>query len=329
MGIKNLLKLLETHDDIVTSKRIDDFRGKKIAIDISIMLYKIIIGIRRDGADLTNNRGEVTSHILGLFNKTIQLLQKNILPVYVFDGKPPSIKNKTIEYRKNTKIKAFEKYNNAETKEDKIKYFKRTVRLSKEQLDQCRELLNLMGIPFIDAPEEADSQCAYLAKYGFVDSVFTDDMDILTFGSPSIIKNLTSFNKNIIEINLNKIKEVFKINQKQFIELCILLGCDYCDTIIDIPNKTIFADYLKIKDIDQYLEENDKSIDYEETVEYFRNPTVNKDIRELRFRRPDISTLSKKLVNDYGLIKFTIDKKLDKLNYYYSKNSRSTCSYLN
>ena len=90
MGIKNMLKFLNTNYPN-TIKKIEtmDFEKKKIAIDISIMLYQVIINIRNSGADMVNNQGEITSHILGLFNKTINLLKMNIIPVYVFDGKPP------------------------------------------------------------------------------------------------------------------------------------------------------------------------------------------------------------------------------------------------
>ena len=94
-------------------------------------------------------------------------------------------------------------------------------------MEQCRELLDFMGIPYVQAPEEADSQCAYLNKKGLVDAVLTEDMDILTFGAPKIVRNLSSFHKNPIEIELNNILKSLNLNQDEFIELCILLGRDY------------------------------------------------------------------------------------------------------
>ena len=202
MGIKNLLKLINSYPDLIEEKKIEDYSGKKIAIDISIMLYQIVISIRNSGSDLTNNKGEMTSHILGLFNKTIKLLEKNIIPVYIFDGKPPDLKKKILDMRKNVRKKAEEKMLNAETEEEKIKYFKRSVIIGKKELEDCRELLQMMGVPFVNAPEEADSQCAWLSKKGLVDCVLTEDMDILTFGSPYIVRNLTSMKKKPIEIDL-------------------------------------------------------------------------------------------------------------------------------
>ena len=197
MGIKNLLKFLNTYPDLVIEKDINEFTGKKIAIDISILLYQVVISVRNSGADLVNKKGEITSHILGLFNKTIKLLNKGIIPVYVFDGKPPELKRKVLDLRKYIRKKAEEKLALAQSEEDKIKYFKRSVIITKKHLEDCRELLDFMGVPYIDAPEEADSQCAWLAKNNLVDAVLTEDMDILTFGSPYIIRNLTSFKRSL------------------------------------------------------------------------------------------------------------------------------------
>ena len=157
MGIKNLLKFLSNYEGILKEINDNDFKKQKVTIDISIILYKVIIAIRNTGADLTNKKGEVVSHILGLFNKTIYLLKKNIIPIYVFDGKAPDLKSKVIQ-EEEIKKKAWEKLESITNEKDKIKYFKRTVSISWKQLEECKELLQLMGIPYVEAPEEADSQ---------------------------------------------------------------------------------------------------------------------------------------------------------------------------
>jgi flap endonuclease-1 len=286
-----------------------------------------MISVRNSGADFTNQKGQITSHILGLFNKTIELLQMGIIPVYVFDGKPPSIKYKTLEGRKLIRKKALEKMDSATTEEDKIKYFKRSSQITKEQWNQCRDLLEMMGIPYINAPEEADSQCAYLAKMGLVDSVFTEDMDILTFGSPKIIRNLTSHKVEVSEINLQDLLDKFELNYEQFVEFCILLGSDYCSGIRDITTKMILEYYLKSKNLDDTIKalkiDNVKipdDINYEEIKTYFLNPTVEKiTIDNLILKEPNVPKLLKKLVEEYGLIKYLIKSKLDKLMTYYQK----------
>jgi flap endonuclease-1 len=199
MGIKKMLKFLNIYYP-KTIKKIDieDFEKKKIAVDISILLYQVVIAIRNSGADMLNNQGEVSSHILGLFNKTINFLKMNIIPVYVFDGKPPEFKFKILNNRKEVKQKAYEKLHEDIPEDEKIKYFKRTVSISKKQYEECMELLDIMGIPYITAIEEADSQCAELVKSGLVDGVLTEDMDIMTFGGTKIYRNLLSYKKDKI-----------------------------------------------------------------------------------------------------------------------------------
>ena len=313
MGIKNLLKFLNTHPDLVEDKNITDISGKKIAIDISILLYQVVISVRNSGADLVNKKGEITSHVLGLFNKTVKLLNKGIIPVYVFDGKPPEIKRKVLDLRKNIRKKAEEKLALAESNEDKIKYFKRSVIITKKQLQDCRDLLDYMGVPYINAPEEADSQCAWLAKNGYVDAVLTEDMDILTFGSPFIIRNLTSFKRNPVQISLEKIKTKFGWTQKEFIQFCILLGCDYCDHITDTNCFEMFDHFQESRDIDIVLKKLGKVINYDETFKYFENPKIDDTIQDLTVNNPDLTKLNKCLVEEHGLIKYKIQKKMNLL----------------
>ena len=221
----------------------DNFNGNRVAIDISILLYQVIIAIRNSGADLTNQKGDITSHILGLFNKTIYLLKMKILPIYVFDGKPPDFKAKVIQNRKSVKQRAFKKLEDKLSREEQIKYFKRTVSISKTQIEECKELLDLMGIPYVDAPEEADSQCAQLVKNGLADGVLTEDMDILTFGADTIYRNLTSYKKDNIKIDLKDILSTLDLTYEQFVELCILFGCDYSEKIRDITPEMIYKYY--------------------------------------------------------------------------------------
>ena len=325
MGIKCLLKFINEFPELIQQVDNSKYKFKRIAIDISILIYKIIISVRNSGADYTNQQGEVTSHILGLFNKTIELLKLNIIPVYVFDGKPPNIKSKILENRKQIRKKALEKLEYATTEEDKIKYLKRSSSISKEQWEQCKELLELMGIPYINAPEEADSQCAYLAKNGFVEGVLTEDMDILTFGSTKIIRNLTSHKVPTTEIVLNNLLNHLDLNQEEFIDFCILLGCDYCNGISEYKPNIIYEYFSKNKSIEKTIKamKNDNmnisnDIQYKDTKKYFLNPNVTPILlNQLKMSEPKYDILLSKLVNNYGLIKFLIKQKLEKLKKYY------------
>lgn len=332
MGIKNLLKFLAEYPDVIIEKDPQDYYGEKIAIDISILMYQVVIAIRNSGSDLTNKQGQVTSHILGLFNKTVYFLEKGIIPVYVFDGKPPQLKQKILEVRRQIRKKAIEKLSDVQNETDKIKYLKRCVLITKEQTEQCRELLDLMGIPYINAPEEADSELSNLCKNNMVYAVLTEDMDILTFGSPRIIRNLTSNKKTPIEIELNTVLDKLKLNYEQFVELCILFGCDYCPTLADIKPSVIYNTYVNNFSIEGTL--NDLKIagynvpnnfEYQEAKNYFVNQlSSNVTLDKLVLKKPSIDKLQKLLIDRYGLIRYKVIHKLSKLNeMYYRLNKLS------
>ena len=76
-----------------------------------------------------------------------------------------------------------------------------------------------MGIPYLESSEEADIELALLCKHKIVYGVYTDDMDILTFGSPKLIKNLFSYKKKPLELNLDIILNELKLTYEEFIEL--------------------------------------------------------------------------------------------------------------
>jgi flap endonuclease-1 len=331
MGIKRLLKLLMETTNVVKNTSIEQYKYKKIAIDISLMMYKIIITIRNSGADYTNHKGEISSHILGLFNKTVSFLKNGIIPIYVFDGKPPDIKNKTLTSRKNTKTKNLEKMKNSNTDEDRIKYFKKCVSITKKQWNECKELLNIMGIPWINAPEEADSQCAYLSKEKIVDAVLTDDMDILTFGSSKIVKNLSSKKNYTTEINLDDVLKTLNLSLDEFIEFCILLGSDYDDGLSNIKQNIILEYYTKYKNIEDTINAMKKdnysvktfadSMDnYTIIKKYFTEPNITKiTSEELKIKQPQCDVLLKVLVGEYGLINGLVKNKVYNLNKYYEE----------
>jgi flap endonuclease-1 len=319
MGIKKLYSFLNTHSGIINEIKFSELKGKKIAIDISLLIYQTVIGIRNSGSDIVNQQGKSVSHIVGLFNKIVMLLSNNIIPVFVFDGKPSEFKENTILKRKKRKLKAYEKLDEITDSQEKIKYFKQTVSISKENIEDCKELLNLMGIPYVVSPEESDSQCAYMAQHGLVDSVYTDDMDILTFGSPKIIKNLFNKNKKIVEINLNTILTKLNLNYEEFIEFCLLLGSDYNNGLLvpytDIYN--VFSKYKNIKLTLQKLKENfkvPKVFNYEKIKEYYiKSPHIEVNIDNLLLKTINKNELIDVLVNKHGLLKFLVIKKINKL----------------
>jgi flap endonuclease-1 len=320
MGIKNLLKFLYNFSNIIKIKHISDFYNKRIAIDISILLYQSVISIRNSGHDIVNNDNMVISHIIGLLNKILNLLESGIIPVFVFDGKPPIIKNKLLAQRKEIKLKAMEKYKSTDNMEDKIKFFKRCVSITKEQMDDCRELLTAMGLPYINATEEADSVLADLCKNNMVHAVLTEDMDILTFGAPRIIRNVMSLNKPIIEINLNDILTTLNITHNEFIELCIYFGCDYCALQNEkkLNNLEIYDIYKTNKIVlDNFIVVNKD--EYKTAKKYFTTNYENNVEYTIDIMYPDVEKLTMLLKTKYNFPNNKIKYKINRLLYYYNK----------
>jgi flap endonuclease-1 len=186
----------------------------------------------------------------------IKLLNQKITPVFIFDGKPPEIKKNTLKKRYEAKKHAEEELENVElTEAQKITYFMQSTRITSDIINDTKELLTTLGIPFIQSNEEADPQCVCLLENKLIHAVATEDMDLLTFKCERLLKNFFSNKDNdIIEINYNKMIEGLKIDKNQFLDLCILLGCDYLPTLPGLGLVKSFSYIKKYKSIEKILE---------------------------------------------------------------------------
>ena len=324
MGIKNLYKLISDYSpNSITNNKISHYGGKIVVIDASLVIYQYVIAIRSTGKDLTNKNGDITTHIHGIISKTIMLLKHNILPVYVFDGKATELKNATLKCRKNVKNKNIAKLKNEEydNEDDRIKIFKKCYTITREHKIQIQEVLDLFGIPNFESLTEADTLCSILVKKNLAYGCSTEDMDLLTFGCPILIRSLSQ-KKKTIEINLSQILEDFNMNQSQFVDLCILLGCDYCPTVPRIGPKRAYEIIQKYKSIEKFLEmESEKYVipenfNYIEARNYFLNNESYK-INAIKMNKPDTSNILSLLKNRYNFSNKKITEFISKLDSFY------------
>lgn len=198
------------------------------------------------------------------------MLENGIKPIYVFDGKAPELKVGELEKRKERRKDAEEKLLVAETEEERNKMKKRLVRVTKQHNDDCKRLLELLGCPVVTSPSEAEAQCAQLCKEGLVYAIATEDMDGLTFATPKLIRNLSSgrADDKAREYTFSKVLEGLELDYDQFVDLCILMGCDYCDSINGIGGKKGLDLIKKLGSIENILKEKydiDEFIDVEVT----------------------------------------------------------------
>src|SRR3989338_2807820 len=161
---------VELKDILVRHERSFEELEGKIAVDAYNTLYQFLSIIRQpDGTPLMDGKGRVTSHISGLFYLTCNLLEKSIIPIYVFDGQPSELKKKTIAERAAAKAEAEELRKKALEEGDTARagvLAQRTSRLTKEMAEEAKSLLTLMGLPWVQAPSAGAAQCAFMAKEG-------------------------------------------------------------------------------------------------------------------------------------------------------------------
>ncbi|CAD6892297.1 unnamed protein product [Tilletia controversa] len=332
MGIKGLTSLIQDEaPDAIKEADIKTYFGRKVAIDASMSLYQFLIAVRQqDGQQLMSDSGETTSHLMGFFYRTLRMVEYGIKPMYVFDGKPPDLKKAVLASRYGKREEAREEQEEEKDVADNERMdqlARRQVRPTKSHNDEVRQLLKLMGIPCVTAPSEAEAQCAELCRAGKVYAAGSEDMDTLTFGSPILLKHLTFSEQKkmpVHEVSLAKVREGFGMDMDQFIDLCILLGCDYLDPIRGIGPKTALKLIREHGTIDAILEhlrsEPKKSIvipevwPYEEARKLFKNPDTQKgDDLELKWEAPDVEGLVKFLCQDKGFSEDRVRKGADKL----------------
>uniref|UniRef100_A0A5B6ZGV8 Flap endonuclease 1 n=1 Tax=Davidia involucrata TaxID=16924 RepID=A0A5B6ZGV8_DAVIN len=339
MGIKGLTKLLaDNAPKAMKEQKFESYFGRKVAIDASMSIYQFLIVVGRVGTEmLTNEAGEVTSHLQGMFTRTIRLLESGLKPVYVFDGKPPDLKKEELAKRYSKRVDATEDLTEAlktGNKEEIEKFSKRTVKVTKQHNDDCKKLLRLMGVPVIEAPSEAEAQCAALCKSGKVYAVASEDMDSLTFGAPRFLRHLmdpSSRKVPVMEFEVSKVLEELNLTMDQFIDLCILCGCDYCDSIRGIGGQTALKLIRQHGSIENILENINKERyqipddwPYQDARRLFKEPLVHADDEqlELKWTAPDEEGLITFLVNENGFNNDRITKAIEKIKAAKNKSSQ-------
>lgn len=178
---------------------LESLSGKIIAIDAMNMLYQFVTTIRQaDGTPLKDSNGNITSHLTGLFARTTKLMQKNIKLVFVFDGEMPALKIHERQRREKLKAQAHEALQESISTGDiegMKKYSSRTARISSVMIQESKDLLEALGIPYLVAPSEGEAQAGFMVLNGDCDYVASQDSDCLIYNAPQVIKNLSLSNR--------------------------------------------------------------------------------------------------------------------------------------
>ncbi|MGD2250870.1 MAG: flap endonuclease-1 [Candidatus Methanofastidiosia archaeon] len=313
MGVQ--LADIVKRDDIELSR----LRGRTTAIDALNILYQFLAIIRqRDGELLKDSQGRVTSHLSGLFYRSINLFEEGVKPIYVFDGEPPSVKKQTITRRQEIKKEARKKLKKAREEgrtEDVRKYAQQTAYITNEMIEDSKLLLTSMGIPSIQAPSEGEAQAAVLAQNKDAYAAASQDYDSLLFGAPRLVRNLTLTGrrklpgKNVyitVKTEIVVLKDILDelgITREQLVEIGLLIGTDYNEGVTGIGPKTALKKVKEGKFSEYGLDDLKK---------LFLNPKIT-DEYSIQFKKPTPSNIFKILCDEHDFSETRVENAVDRL----------------
>jgi flap endonuclease-1 len=330
MGVK-ISKILPSPKII----EMEDLKRKRVGIDAFNALYQFLASIQQNGEPLKDFQGNVTSHLSGIFYRNMKLLEEGIRPIYVFDGKPNALKQNEIDRRKELKKenlkKAQEAYDDG-FDEDASKFFSRTIKVTQEMVEESKKLLHAMGIPYVESPEDAEAQSAWMCKENHIYASGTQDYDSLLFGSPLTIRNLTLsktqhvFGKTIIReielVTLPNVLQTLELTQNQLIDLAILVGTDFIEGVKNVGEKSALKYIAKYKSIEEIVRNkiavrgNNIELDMElvqQVRDLFQNPRHTEEFT-LQWRKPDEEEVKKILCDAHNFQAVRIENAIKKLN---------------
>jgi flap endonuclease-1 len=316
-----------------TPIKLEDLNEKIIAIDAYNALYQFLSIIRQpDGTPLKDSTGKITSHLSGLFYRTSNLIEMGLKPVYIFDGKPPALKAAEIERRKQSKAHATAEYEKAAIIGDIAKmrtYAQATTTMKDYMLEDSIKLVELMGLPWVQAPEEGEAQAAYMTKQGKADYCASQDYDSLLFGAPKLLRNVTISGrrklpgKNMyVDITpevaeLSKILSFCKLSYEQLVDVGILIGTDFNpDGVKGIGPKTalkLIKEHGTLETARLHIKNATFPVEPSEIRDIFLQPKVSDDYK-LEWKEPKQQGIVDFLCGEKEFSEERIQKALERMN---------------
>ena len=273
--------------------RLEALTGVSLAVDTFNVLHQFLALIRtRDGSPLSDNQGRITSHLVGLVFRTTRLISDyKINPIFVFDGKSPQLKKEEMQRRRQKRSQAEEEYLAALDEGDYSTAFSKAVqtgKLTTEMIDDSKKLLDLLGVPWVQAPSEGEAQAAYMAKKGDVWATSSRDYDSLLFGTPRLLRYLTLQGQEWLPskgiarklepeiIDLKAFLTYHGITRKQLIDIALLIGTDFNQGVKGIGPKTalrLIKEYGSLEHTPSKIT-NQLSLEYQDIRQIFFEPEI-------------------------------------------------------
>ncbi|MFH1234151.1 MAG: flap endonuclease-1 [Candidatus Diapherotrites archaeon] len=317
---------------IVEKKEIslESLAGHTIGIDSFNILYQFLSSIRgADGTPLMDLRGRTTSHLTGLLYRTANIVEKDIRPVFVFDGEPSRLKAKTREERQKIRTDAEKKFEDAKKEgrtEDMRKYAQQALRLTGEMIEESKALVRLMGLPVIEAPSEGEAQISAMCASGAVFACASQDYDAMLFGSPRLVRNLATTGKRkvpgkeiYIDVNPEMIElepslKALGFGREKLVWIAMLIGTDFNEKIPGIGPKKALDLVKKHSSFEDIIKEAkaEPSFDYKEITELFMHPPATEKY-SMEFGMPDSEGIRKLLCDEHSFSLERVEKAIERL----------------
>ena len=285
MGIKRLKDLIKKYAPMSISEvHLSNFRLQKIAIDVTLYLFR--------SKAKANSKGAPDQWITDFLYIVACLRRNNIHPIFVFDSSAPLEKDETKKERASKKQSVRDRVNHISSlleeyykdgtvapglfdfvddkkqdllspgekildidlvisKLDRLK--SQIIDIHKSDFILIRELLDILGVPHIDAATEAEKTCSFLSREGVVDAVLTEDSDVLAYFTKTFVSNLDTVKNMVTVIDFPRVLQDFGLSRQSFLDLCIMCGTDYNNNIKGIgPEKSfrLISQYKSIENIE-------------------------------------------------------------------------------
>lgn len=322
--------------ELVESEQIDfaDLNDKEIAIDAMNTLYQFLSIIRqRDGTPLKDSSGNITSHLSGLFYRNINLLEENIRPVFVFDGAMPDLKQKESSRRRKKREEAREEWKRLKDEGKVSEAYSKATQSSKidsEMLEEAKDLLDAMGLPYIEAPSEGEAQAAYMSTDDYPGDIYavgSQDWDCLLFGADTMVKNLTTRKtrktsgggrKEISteRIQLQNVLDQLEISHEKLVWMGVLMGTDFNpDGVHGIGPKTALKLVKQYEEFEKLLDDDKVEWESENDPYNIRDFFLNPPVEDLdyRFEEPDPEKIREVLVDRHDFSEDRVNSGIKKL----------------
>jgi len=292
--------------EVLILKKIEfsQLSGKIVAIDAPNIIMALFNFSRKTADDsyaglILDRTQRPISHLYGLLFRVNFYYSKKIFPIFCFDGRDSQLKKLKTKDKLNDFIFTQNWYQDSLKKGNK--YLAKQIALSSEYMwnniiIESKKLLGALGVPYIESPASAESQCAQLVKDKIAHYSNSQDFDSLLFGAPKVIQNLSkslrrkvqgrwTYNKiepQLIDLKLNL--RNLDINQFQLVDMAILIGTDYFSGIEGIGPKKALTLIKQHYQLESIIKQEENNYNFEKLT-----PEIIKKIRKI-FLVPEVLT---------------------------------------